>query len=154
MTTAEKQGRTVGAEIAKLVRANLSSTVATAVDWGLVSSLVWLGVYYLQAAATGAVAGAVTDFSIKRYWAFERGPARRALHHEGTLYVLVAGCALGLNLLGTWAVVSGRHLPPVPGYILVSMAVAFAWNYPMHRLVVFRRSEGSGTGSGEASGWP
>jgi len=134
-----------GAEVAKLLRANLSSAAATALDWGLVTSLVWLGVYYLQAAATGAVAGALTDFSLKRYWAFQRGAARRAVHHEGVLYAAVAGTALALNLLGTWALVDGHLLPPVPSYILVSLAVGLGWNYPMHRLVVFRRHRAGAT---------
>jgi len=145
----------LGAELGKLVRANLASAAATALDWGLASSLVWLGVYYLGAAASGALGGAATDFFLKRYWAFKRGAARRAVHHEGILYALVSGLALGANLLGTWAVVDGRLLPPVPGYILVSTVVGLAWNYPMHRLVVFRRARAAGAPvAGESGGRP
>ncbi len=129
-------------EVGRFVRANLSSTAATAVDWAAVTALVWLGAHYLVAAAAGALAGAITDFSLKRHWAFD-GPGKGAVHHEGLRYLLVSGSSLAWNLALAWALVDGLGLPAVPGVILASIAVGFAWNYPLHRLFVFRRARPS-----------
>jgi putative flippase GtrA len=136
MTSVENR-RGLAVEIGRFVRANLSSTAATAVDWGLVTTLVLLRLHYLFAAAAGAVAGAVADFSLKRHWAFDRS-VKGAVHHEGVRYLLVSAGSLGWNLLLSWALVDGLGLPSVPGVIAASVLVGFAWNYPLHRLFVFR----------------
>jgi putative flippase GtrA len=136
MTSVENR-RGLAVEIGRFVRANLSSTAATAVDWALVTTLVLLRVHYLVAAAAGAVGGAAADFSLKRHWAFDRA-VKGAVHHEGVRYLLVSACSLGWNLLFSWALVDGLGLPPVPGVIAASVVVGFAWNYPLHRLFVFR----------------
>ncbi len=153
-------GRALGREVGRFVRANLSSSAATALDWVVVTSAVWLGLHYLGAAAAGAAAGAVTDFALKRHWAFG-GSGKRAVHVEGIRYLGVSGLSLALNLGLSWALVGVLGLPAVPGVLLASVAVGFGWNYPLHRLFVFRRAApgvalaaeadaGAGTGAGEA----
>lgn len=142
---------TLRGEFGKLVRANLSSGLASAVDWGIASGLVWAGTFYLGAVAAGASVGALTDFVLKRHWAFPRGRSRAPIHHEGLRYFLTSAGTLGLNLAGTWAVVDKLHAPPIPGYIFVSVLVGLGWSYPVQRWFVFRhlpampnRSEGAG----------
>jgi 2-hydroxy-3-keto-5-methylthiopentenyl-1-phosphate phosphatase len=127
------------AEIGRFLRANASSVAATALDWALVAALVGAGAHYLLAAAAGAVAGAVTDFSLKRHWAFDRA-AKGTLGAEGLRYLLVSGSSLGANLLCSWGLVDGLGMPPVPGVIGASIVVGLLWNYPLHRWFVFRGS--------------
>ncbi len=132
--------RGLGAEIGRFVRANLSSTVASGLEYVLVTALVLFGVHYLAAATAGAVSGAVTDFSLKRHWAFDR-TVKGAVHHEGLRYLLVSAGSLLLNLACAYALVDGLHLHAVPGVIAASVVVGFVWNYPLHRYYVFRTSE-------------
>ncbi len=139
-------GRGLAAEIGRFVRANLSSTAATALDWALVTVLTWAGVYYLVSAAVGAVAGAVTDFLVKRHWAFDR-PAKGAVHAEGGRYLAVSATSLVWNLAVAYALVDGVGIPAVPGVIAASIVVGVAWNYPLHRLYVFRHAAVSETGA-------
>ena len=125
------------AEIGRLVRANLASTIASGVEYVLVTGLVLAHAHDLYAASAGAVTGAVIDFSLKRHWAFDRA-SKAAVHHEGLRYLAVSATSLGLNLALAYALVDGLRLPAVPGVIAASLVVGFAWNYPLHRLYVFR----------------
>ncbi len=127
------------AEVGRFVRANLSSLVATGVDWALATAAILAGGHYLAAAAAGAGAGAVTDFLLKRHWAFP-GPGKGGLGGEAMRYLAASGSSLAWNVGAAWALVSGARLPEVPGVILASVVVGIAWNYPLHRLWVFRRS--------------
>lgn len=130
--------RGLAAEIARFTRANLSSALATLLDYALVTGLVLAGAHYLVAAAAGAGGGAITDFSLKRHWAFGR-EAKGELHHEGLRYVVVSGLSLLLNLACAYGFVDGLGMPPVPGVIAGSLVVGLCWNYPLHRYYVFRQ---------------
>ena len=137
-----RAGRGLAAEIGRFVRANLSSTVASGLEYLLVTGLVLARLHYLAAATVGAVTGSVTDFSLKRHWAFDR-QAKGAVHHEGLRYLVVSAASLVLNLACAYALVDGLRLPAVPGIIAASLVVGFAWNYPLHRCYVFRAAEPS-----------
>ncbi len=138
--------RGLAAEVGRFIRANLASTVASGLEYVLVTGLVLAGVHYLAAATAGAVTGAITDFSLKRYWAFDR-TRKGAVADEGLRYLLVSGGSLALNLLLAYALVDGLGVAAVPGIIAASLVVGFAWNYPLHRYYVFR-------GDGGASRFP
>jgi len=129
--------RRVVAEVGHFVRAHVASGVASALEWLLVSGLVLAGVHYLFAAAAGAVTGAVTDFSLKRYWAFDRTHLA-GVAHEGGRYLAVSLASLGLNLAAAYVLVDWLGVRPIPGVIAASILVGFAWNYPLHRVYVFR----------------
>jgi putative flippase GtrA len=129
--------RGIAAEVGRFVRANLSSTVASGLEYVLVTGLVLGGMHYLAAATAGAITGAITDFSLKRHWAFNRA-AVGAVHHEGLRYLGVAALSLVLNLALAYVFVDGLRMPAVPGIIAASLVVGFAWNYPLHRYFVFR----------------
>jgi putative flippase GtrA len=129
--------RRVLAEVGHFVRAHVASGLASGLEWLLVSGLVLAGVHYLLAAAAGAVTGAVTDFSLKRYWAFGR-THRAGVAHEGVRYLAVSLASLGLNLAAAYVLVDWLGVKPIPGVIAASILVGFAWNYPLHRVYVFR----------------
>ncbi len=142
-------GRGLAAEIGRFLRANLSSTAATALDWALVTALTWAGVYYLVSAAVGAGAGAVTDFLLKRHWAFDR-PSKGTVHAEGMRYLAASATSLVWNLAVAYALVDGLGMPAVPGVIAASIVVYAAWNYPLHRFFVFRHAAAPARDDGRA----
>jgi putative flippase GtrA len=136
MTTAPAR-RGLLAELGRFVRANLASGVASGVEYVLVTFLVLVPVHYLYAATAGAVTGALIDFSMKRWWAFDR-THRGSVHGEGLRYLAVSATSLAMNLLASYALVDGVGLHPVPGVIAASIVVGAIWNYPLHRYYVFR----------------
>ena len=103
---------------------------------------VLLGGHYLLAAAAGAVTGAVTDFGLKRHWAFMR-ETKGALHAEGARYLVASACSLVLNLAVAYLFVDRLGVPAVPGVIAASLVVGVLWNYPLHRWYVFPRLPGA-----------
>jgi putative flippase GtrA len=127
----------VSGELGRFLRANLASTLATLLDWIAVTVLVAAAVHYLVAAAAGALVGAATDFTLKRHWAFLR-EVPGTVTAEGARYLAVAIASLGWNLAASWILVGAAGLPPVPGVVAASLIVGVGWNYPLHRLFVFR----------------
>ncbi len=124
-------------EIFKFLKGQVASGVATSVDWGLMTILIFAGVYYITAAVIGALAGAITDFSVKKWWVFDASK-RDSTEVQVARYALVSGIGAALNAGLAYLLVDGLHIHQNIGVILASTVVGFAWNYPMHRLYVFR----------------
>jgi putative flippase GtrA len=133
-----RQIRSAGLEIGRFLKGQVSSGVATALDWGLMTILILVGVYYVIAAVIGAVVGAITDFSVKKWWVFDAAK-RDSVESQAARYALVSGIGAALNAGLSYAAVDGLRIHKNIGVIIASTVVGFGWNYPMHRLYVFRR---------------
>jgi putative flippase GtrA len=125
------------AEAWKFAKGQVSAGAATFVDWAAVSSSIWLGLHYLLAVPLGHVLGGLTDFAIKRTWVFHARAGR--VQGQAWRYAVASLSSLAWNELLSWAAVGGLGLPKIPGVIGAAIFVGVAWNYPMHRLFVFRR---------------
>lgn len=86
--------------------------------------------------AAGALAGAITNFSINRVWVFP-GASRRLGAQLG-LYAVGSALTLAALELFLWLFVDvialGEHVAWLPGKLLAFAVVS----YPFQRLVVFR----------------
>lgn len=128
----------------RFVKGQVSAGAATAVDWLIVTGCIHFDLaHYTVAVALGALAGAVTDFAIKRGWVFDHGGA--SIHGQIWKYVLVSAASLAWNELLSVLAIELLHLPKIPGVLAAAIVVGAAWNYPMHRLFVFRRARESST---------
>lgn len=124
-------------EVRRFFKGQISSAIATALDWGLMTVLIFAGVHYLIAVALGALVGAITDFSVKKWWAFRA--KRESIAGEAARYAFVSAAGAALNVALSYVLVDGLGIHKNIGVIFASTVVGFAWNYPMHRLYVFRR---------------
>jgi putative flippase GtrA len=124
-------------EVWRFVRAQVSSAVATLVDWILMLGFMTAGVGYPIAVAAGHVAGALTDFSVKKYWAFAAhgGPMEK----QAGRYLVAWVGSLAINEVLAWLAIDHLSLPARASVIVISAVVGFVWNYPMHRYFVFGR---------------
>ena len=136
MADAQTRQRAAPIEIARFIRGQISSAIATALDWGLMTALIFSGVYYVIAAGAGAVTGAITDFSVKKFWVFDAA-RRQSLEKQAAKYALVSGTAAALTATLSYGLVDGLHIQKNIGVIIASTIIGFGWNYPMHRLFVF-----------------
>ena len=123
-------------EAGHFLRAHISATAATGLEWVLVTLLVLMRLHYLAAAAAGALTGAVTDFSLKRHWDFDRRQTD-AVHRESLRYLGASVASLVWNLAAAYALVDRFGMHPIPGVIAASIIVGVLWNYPLHRFYVF-----------------
>ena len=127
-------------EVARLLKAQLSNIAATGAEFALVALLLTTQIYYLVAAALGAVLGAVIDFSIKKWWAFSaRGGMLRT---QMLRYTVVSAASAGLNCAVAYALVDGLKMLKLPGVILAAAIIGVVWNYPMQRFFVFAGAVG------------
>jgi putative flippase GtrA len=120
-----------------IFRASISSLVATAVDAAAYQALlfVWLGHYGL-AAATAAVAGAITNFLLNRQWAFSA--TEQSALVQAARYVVVSTLTFVCLRLMLWLFIevmaAGMRVAWLPAKILAFLLVS----YPMQRWWVFR----------------
>ncbi len=127
-------------EIWTFTKAEISSLVASSVDFGLAIILTYTGLLaYGYANVVGVVSGGVTNYFINIRYVFNktgRGGGRLALRYlcvwTGSL-ILNGG---GTNLL-TWLVGGKSYFVIVK--CVVAMCVAFCFNYPLQRGWVFRQ---------------
>lgn len=120
-------------------RATLTSLAATVVDFGSLYLLVERGhVYYVLATAMAAVFGAITNFTLNKYWAFEHHHGR--VTTQGFKYALVSGVSLILNTGLVFCFTEFGQLRYLVSKAISAVAVGWGWNYPMHRYFVFSKS--------------
>lgn len=130
-------------DIRTLLRHQLGAIAATALDFVVMIALVsGRRVTPALGAAGGAAVGAATNFALGRAWVF---PAHRGSGTGQALrYALVSLVSLLLNSAGEHLLATVLHIPYVAARVLVAASVSLAWNYPMHRHVVFRHQPARG----------
>jgi putative flippase GtrA len=115
-------------------RATLSSAVATACDYFAFSVLVNMGTAAAIATLLGCMVGAVVNFTVNRYWAFDsRGPWLRSV----VRYATVSGTSALGNALLVAIVTSGLGWSARPAWVVARCLVFLGLTYPLFRGWVF-----------------
>lgn len=118
------------------LKAQLSSLISTAVDFLVTIILVELcKANYLVATTNGAIAGAITNFSINKFWTFKRG--REEFKKEGFKYILVWLCSIGLNVMGSNLLIKKAKMHYVLAKIIVATIVGISFNFILQKYYVF-----------------
>ena len=120
----------------RFFRFQLTALLATSVDFFLTIVLKEnFHLYYATAVAGGACAGAITAFTINRYWVF------RSLenHPVGQLfrYFLVAFGSVLLNTAGTYLFTEGFQTSYLVSKAIVSLIIGFTYSYYFSKRFVF-----------------
>ncbi len=132
--------RWLGLGKGSLGRNAVSSGIATAADFALVTLLV--GTLFSPpplATAVGCGLGAVVNFTINRVWAFG-GNGDRKLPQLGR-YGFVSLTSAGLNAGGVAVLLLLPSIDYRLAWALVRGAVFIAWNFPLQRDYVFKTPE-------------
>jgi putative flippase GtrA len=120
-----------------LGRHQLAALTATAVDFSTMIAMVdGAGLSPVAGTALGAGLGAITNFTLGRYWTFEAG--HRPPIGQVLRYAFVSGMSLGLNALGEYLMNVVLHVQYVVARMMVAALVSWLWNFPMQRHFVFR----------------
>jgi putative flippase GtrA len=116
----------------------LASVVATTVDYltmiVLVSVLAVAGP--VLGTVVGASVGAITNFSLNRWFTFKTDDHARS---QALRYALVSAGSLGLNAAGEHVLAHVLGLQYIVARVIVGVAVGLLWNFPLHRAFVFRQ---------------
>lgn len=123
--------------LVRLGRFNISSLVATAVDFGvMIASVSLIGLSPVVGTVFGATSGAVTNFLLGRHWTFEVAEAPPS--GQAVRYFLVSAASLGLNAGGEDLLAGHLGLQYVAARVIVAVTVSMLWNFPMQRYFVFQ----------------
>lgn len=113
-----------------------TSVIATAVDFATMVAVVELfDASPVLATAISALAGAIANFLLGRYWTYRSKDD--AVQLQLVRYALVAAVSLGLNTAGEHLFANVLHVHYVLGRVITAVVVSNAWNYPMQRFYVF-----------------
>ena len=120
----------------KFLRFQLTAIVATGIDFlfTIVLKEIFL-LNYSIAVAMGATLGAVTAFSVNRYWVFrslETHPVE-----QGLRYLLVAAGSIVLNTAGTYILTELTYLPYLVSKAIVALVIGFTYSYYFSKRFVF-----------------
>jgi putative flippase GtrA len=129
------------AEVKLFARATVCSVAATIADGLVYEAVLFLGHnagrLYVVAAILGAVAGAVTNFLLSRYWAFKQTEKHIGL--QAAQYAL-ASFLTYLALQGSLALlVEVAHVDARLAWVPAKLFAWLAVSYPMARFYVFGR---------------
>jgi putative flippase GtrA len=123
-------------DILTFSKAAVAALAATVVDFG--SLTIWVEVlhrFYPIGVAIGAGLGAITNFTLNRYWAFDA--AHAPVGKQAVRYAIVSFGSLCLNTGGVWLVTEKLHLFYMVSKIVVALMVGFLFNYPLQRHFVY-----------------
>jgi putative flippase GtrA len=120
------------------LRAQISSFAATLVDFGtLLVCVEVFRIWYLTGTVLGAILGAVTNYTIGRYWSFKSTKDR--VPEQAFRYFIVAAGSLVLNAAGVYVITEGLKAPYWVSKIVTSLLVGVVYNFFMQKRFVFRK---------------
>ncbi len=125
-----------GPEIKKFLRFQLTAVIATSVDF-LITILLkeFYQLHYPQAVALGALAGAITAFTINRFWVFSSLEAHPFT--QGLRYLLVVTGSIILNTTGTYLFTELIKSPYLISKALMALIIGFTYSYYFSKRFVF-----------------
>ena len=120
----------------KFLRFQLTAIIATTLDFILTIILKEIfGIHYSLAVASGAACGAITAFTINRYWVFKALESHPV--EQGIRYLLVAAGSVALNTLGTFLLTDFGGFPYIVSKGIVAMIIGFTYSYYFSKRFVF-----------------
>lgn len=117
-------------------KAQMSSQVASLVDFSVSVILERLGLWYFYAAFLGAFSGGVVNCTVNYRWVFHSQGQKKK--YVALKYFFVWGISILLNTGGTYVLTEISGVYFLFSKVVVAVVVAIMWNYQMQRLFVFR----------------
>lgn len=117
-------------------KANIASLSASLCDYLLTIALVKLKFDPLFSSILGNVFGGLINFLICRHWVFEA--RNNSVADQSKKYLLVWTGSLLINALGLYLLINVLKVPYIIAKIIASLAVSFAYNYPIQKRYVFK----------------
>ena len=122
------------------LKANAASTVASLFDYLIYISLIrFFNINVVVASATGTVCGGILNFIIGRYWVFVSNKEKAS--PQIFRYALVWVGNLLLNTGGVFVFTKLLNIHYAISKLIVSLIVAFGYNYPLQKYFVFKKTE-------------
>ena len=120
----------------RFVQFQLTALLATCVDFAMTTVFKEVFTFHVAlAVACGATCGAITAFTINRFWVFhslEKNPLEQVFR-----YFLVAGGSVILNTFGTFLLTELTTIHYLISKAIVSIIIGFTYSYYFSKRFVF-----------------
>jgi putative flippase GtrA len=124
----------------QLIRFVLTGGLSAIVDFGLLVTLMAIGLGHTSAKALSFIAGTTTAYLINRRWTFHAEPSKRRFAAVVILYAVTFGLQVGLfSVLFSWLTRAG--LPQLSVQVIgfvIAQGVATTVNFIVQRSMIFR----------------
>lgn len=118
-------------------KSQAAASIASLVDYCVTVFFVEIiGTWYVASNAVGTAAGGLVNFYLNRSWAFPKGIRSRRIQFIRFTIVWVG--YLLLTSAGIFLLTHYLHLNYLFSKIVVSLGLAFGYNYPLQKRFVFR----------------
>lgn len=119
------------------IKANIASLVASLSDF-LVTIVIkeLFNADPFFASVIGTISGGIVNFIVGRYWVFE--VRHLNIFHQSRRYFIIWSGNLLLNALGVYFLIHHADLNYILAKLIVSLAVATGYNYPLQKKYVFK----------------
>ena len=119
-------------------RAQVANLITSAVDYGTLFTLTEVfKVYYVHSRAISAIMGAITNFTLGRYWSFKAADKKSG--PQLFRYAIVSAGSLFLNVWGLYIITEKFHIKYGYSAVATSLLVSVFYNFPLQRIFVFKR---------------
>lgn len=119
------------------LRTQAASLVATILDFALTVLLVDIfGVWYALANVVGNVSGAMINFTIGRFWAFEA--TGKPVTSQVWKYILVWLGYVVINFLSLIIIKASFGVDYRIAKLLVALVLSVTYNYPLQKSFIFK----------------
>ncbi|MCO5247859.1 MAG: GtrA family protein [Chitinophagales bacterium] len=128
-------------------KSQVSAFLGGIFDWSvMVACVEWFGIFYVFAIWISGFLGALVNFSLNKYWAFE--PTSENIYQQLLKFfsVVVLGSVL-LKSGGTYLMTETLHLDYRISRILVDLVVSLGYNYTIQRLWIFKKEDTQNSGN-------
>lgn len=124
-------------EVMKFTKAQASAIIATTVDF-LLSLFAYevCGINYVVSSFIGALSGGIVNCVVNYRWVF--GSDGQHKRYVALKYLIVWTGSIVLNTAGTYLLTELTGSYFIWSKAVVSVVVAFLWNYQMQRFFVYR----------------
>jgi putative flippase GtrA len=124
-------------EVMKFTKAQASAIIATTVDF-LLSLFAYevCGINYVVSSFIGALSGGIINCVVNYRWVF--GSDGQHKRYVALKYLIVWTGSIVLNTAGTYLLTELTGSYFIWSKAVVSVVVAFLWNYQMQRFFVYR----------------
>lgn len=123
----------------QFIKANVSSLISSFCDF-LITIIIkeLLGADPFFASVIGTISGGIINFIIGRYWVFK--VYNFNIYQQSRRYFIIWAGNLFLNALGVYVLLHYAGLNYILAKLIISVAVAVGYNYPLQKKYVFKNN--------------
>lgn len=130
-------------QIFTFAKAQISAFIGGIVDYAvMIACTEWLHIHYTVSIIISGLIGAIVNFSINRYWAFQNNQSNQSsvTSQLGKFLLMLAG-SIFLKAAGTYLLTQGFRLDYRISRLIIDLVVSLGFNFILQNFWVFKKQQ-------------